>query len=78
MGDVDDGQVHLLLDVLDQLQNLGLDGHVQGGGGLVADEDVRVGGQGDGDDHPLPHAAGQLVRIVPEALLRVGDAHQLQ
>ena len=78
MGDVDDRELHLLLDALDEFEDLGLDGHVQGRGGLVTDQDIRVGGEGDGDDHALPHAAGELMGIIPEALFRVGDAHQIQ
>ena len=30
------------------------------------------------DHHALAHAAGQFVRILPHAALRLGDAHQLQ
>ena len=33
---------------------------VQGGGGLVKEEDLRVHGQGPGDGHPLLLAAGEL------------------
>ncbi len=29
--------------------------------GLVAEQDFRVAGQRDGEDGPLPHAAGELV-----------------
>ena len=75
MGDEDDGEPALLLDGVDELQNLRLYGHVQRGGRLVANQDFRVCGQGDGDDHALPHAAGQLEGILVEAALRVGDAH---
>ena len=78
MGDVDDRQLHLFLDVLNQFQDLGLNGHVQRRGRLVADQHVWIGRQGDGDDHALPHAAGQLMRIVLHALFSVGNAHQLQ
>ena len=75
MGDVDGGQVVLLLHGFDEVQDLGLDGHIQGGGGLVADEDLGPAGHGDGDDHPLAHAAGELVGVLLVAALRVVDAH---
>ena len=35
---------------------------------------ARLGGERDGDQHPLPHAAGQLVRVLPGARRRVGQA----
>ena len=78
VGDEDDGEPALLLDGVDELQNLRLNGHVQRGGRLVADQDLRVGGQGDGDDHALPHAAGQLEGVLVEPALRIGDAHSSQ
>lgn len=74
MGDEDDGHVALLLEPVDQLEDLRLDGDVQGRGRLVADEDFRIGGQGDGDDDSLTHAAGEFERILIEADLRLGNA----
>ena len=50
---------------------MGLDGHIQGGGGLVTDEDLGPAGDGDGDDDPLAHAAGELVRVLLIAALGV-------
>ena len=78
MGDQDDGQAVLDLHLLEQLQNLCLDGDIQGGGGLVADQDLGGAGQGDGDDHPLAHPARKLVGILLETPFRLGDAHILQ
>ena len=78
MGDVDDGNIPLLLNALNQLQNFRLNGHVQCGGRLVADQQLRVTGQGDGDDHTLPHTAGELVGVILHPLLGVGDADLLQ
>ena len=60
--------------VADQLQDLGADGGVERGGGLVADEQPRAHGHRHGDHHPLLEAAGELVRIGIDALRRVGDA----
>ena len=74
MGDVDNGHTQLLLQVTNELQDLCLNGHVQSGGGLVADEDLRTAGGSDGDDDTLTHTAGELVRILLVAALRVGDA----
>lgn len=67
-----------MLKLLEQLQNLRLNGHIKRGGRLVADEDFGVAGDGDGDDHALAHAAGELVRIILHALLRLQNADVAQ
>ena len=77
MGDHDDRGVGLLGDGADHFQQLGLGGHVQGRGGLVGNEDVRVGGHGHGDHDALAHAAGELLGIVVVAGFRVGDVDHL-
>jgi hypothetical protein len=64
------------LQIHHQLQDLGLDGDVQSGGGLVGDKQLGLAGQGDGDHHALTHAAGELVGILLEALVGLVDAHQ--
>ena len=74
VGDENDGQVVFDLHLLEQLQDLRLDGHVQRGGGLIADQDLRVAGHRNGDDDALAHTARELVRVLAEADLRVGDA----
>ena len=51
-----------------------MDRDVQGGGRLVADEDVRLGGQSDRDDDALAHAAGEFEGVLLEAAFRLGDA----
>ena len=58
-----------------QAQHLFLDGDVQGGGGLVGDQDIRFAGQRHGDHDPLLLAPGHLVRKEAEAPLGVGDTH---
>ena len=63
---------------LQHLEDLRLDGHVQRGGRLVRDDQVRVVGDRDRDHRALAHAAGELVRERRRALLRVGDADELQ
>ena len=62
----------------EQVEDLGLDGDVEGGGGLVGEEQLRAAGQGDGDRHPLAHAAGELVRVLAEPSLGVGDADRVE
>ena len=74
--DQDHRGAELLFQLLHQLQDLGLDGHVQRRGRLVRDQKPGVAGKGDGDHHALLHTAGELVRIVVHPL--APDAHQLQ
>ena len=66
--DVNDGQVHFLLNLFDEVENFALDCHVQCGGGFVADKNVRFGGECNGDNDALPHTAGKLVRIVANVI----------
>ena len=61
-----------------QFEDLRLDGDVEGGGGLVGDQDVRLARQRHGDHHPLAHAAGQLVRVFAQTLFGGGYAHLLE
>ncbi len=65
----------LVLQPLQQLEDLRLDGHVERGGRLVGDEQRRAAGERHRDHHPLSHATRELVRILGGALLRGGDAH---
>ena len=78
VGDHDDGHAQLFLEGFHQLQNLGLDGHVQSGGGFVGDEDIGLAGQGHGDHHALAHAAGKLEGVLLHALFRLVDVDQAQ
>ena len=60
----EDGRgVELRLELSHELEHLRLDRHVERGRGLVGDEKLGAAGQGNGDDHALLHAAGELVRI---------------
>ena len=71
VGDVpDDGQVvgdeqvrqaELLLEVLQQVHDAGLDRHVERRDRLVEDDHRRVEGEGTGDADALALAAGELV-----------------
>ena len=67
-----------LLDGLDELQDLGLDGHVERRRGLVRDEQLGLAGEGHGDHHALAHAARQLVRVLLDASLGIRDADHAQ
>ena len=54
-------------------QDLGLDDHVERGRRLVRDQELRPQDEREGDHDPLPHAAGELVRVLAEARRR--DPH---
>src|SRR4029450_9889464 len=60
----------LLLQVLEQVDDAGLDRHIQRGDGLVQHEYARPRREGPGDADALALAAGELV-CVPVAVLRV-------
>ena len=55
------GQAETLLTVHDQVQNLGLDGDIQGRDGLVGHDEFRVYHQRPGDADALALAAGKFV-----------------
>ena len=78
VGDEDHRHVALALLGGEQVEDLGLHGDVEGGGGLVGEEQLRAAGQGDGDRDPLAHAAGELVGVLVEPALGLGDADRLQ
>ena len=74
VADPHERHAELLRQALDLRQDLRLDGHVEGGRRLVGDDQFGTVQKRDGDRHALPHAAGELMRIGGEALVRRGDA----
>ena len=71
-------QADLLLQVHQEVQNLGLDGHVQRGHRLVADDKLGIHRQCPGDADPLPPAAIQLMGIgILQAGGQANGVHQL-
>ena len=63
VGDEQVGQPELALEPLEQVDDLGLDRHVEGADRLVGDDEVRVQGERPGDADPLALAARELVRV---------------
>ncbi len=59
VADEDDGGAGAGAELDEQVEDLRLDGDVEGAHGLVGDDDLGLGDQGAGDDDPLPLAAGQ-------------------
>ena len=62
----------------EQGNDLRLDRHIQRCGGFVGHDQLRLGSQGQGDDHPLAHATTELVRVLLDALFSRRDARFLQ
>ena len=71
MGDKEYRHSAFLLQVLYQLDDLRLNGGVQGRGRLVSNEQMGIAAQRHGNHHALAHAAGHLVRVVFHAGLRL-------
>ena len=63
VGDEQVGQAELLLEVLQQVDHLRLDRHVERRDRLVADDDLRAQRERAGDPDALALAAGELVRV---------------
>ena len=59
----------------DQIHHRFLRGDVQSGRRLICDQQLRIAGQRQCDDHALAHAAGQLERIGVIAFARPRNAH---
>lgn len=71
------GKAELGLKVVKQLDDLLLDGNIQSGRGLVADDQLGVAGKGHSDQNALTLTTGKLMRIALERTLGV-EAHELQ
>ena len=78
VADEDHAHPEVRLELRQQLEDLGLDGDVEGGGGLVRDEHLRTERDGHGDEHPLAHAPGELMGVSIDPLARVRDVHPLE
>ena len=72
------GHAQILLQLAYQVQYLCLNGNVKRGGGLVANKNVRMAGNSNGYNSPLPHTAGKLMRILIIAYLGIGDTDYVQ
>ena len=75
VGDDYDGHAQLLVDLLEQIQNMAGGVGIQRGGGLVAEQHLRIHRQRAGDGHALLLTAGELAGI---GLHAVAQAHQVK
>ena len=67
MGDQQIGQGLLFPQVQQQIDDLGLNGHIQRRNGLVAQQQPGLHRQRTGDADALAHTAGELVGIAVDA-----------
>ena len=76
--DEDVGEPEVALQVLEQVEDLRLHRHVEGGDRLVADDQLRVDGERARDADPLALPAGELVREAVVVLrVEADDLEQL-
>jgi len=61
VGDEQEGETELLLHLLEEIHDLGLNRDVQGGNRLVTDDEVRFQGQSPGNPDSLALPPGELV-----------------
>lgn len=78
MGDQNHRHVELLFEKAELIENLFLDGDVEGGRRLIGDQQFRLAAEGHGNHDALLHPAGELVRVIVHALCWVDDAHHVE
>jgi hypothetical protein len=78
MGDQDRRQAALAVQPREQREDLRLGGHVERSRRLVCDQDLRLERQRHRDHRPLPHPAGELMRVVAGTSLGLGDADRVE
>src|SRR5690554_1850076 len=76
--DENDAHAELTLELTEEIKDLRLNGHIERGCRFIGDEKSRPGGERDGDHHPLPHSATELVRKGAGALAGIGNADALK
>ena len=78
VGNEEIGRTELVLKFLEQVQNLGLNGNIQSGNGLVADDQLGLQSERTGDADTLTLTARELVRIAVDVLgVQTDDVQQL-
>ena len=75
MGDIDEGDPHLLLDPLQLVLHVLSQPQIQGAQGFIQQQDLGLVHQGPGDGDALHLAAGELIHL---PFLKAGHAHQAE
>lgn len=68
VADEEIAHAQLALQVFEEVEDLGLDGDIEGAGGLVADDEVGVEGESAGDADALALPAAELVGVAVERI----------
>src|SRR5580765_6245275 len=76
--DQDDRRAETLANVAHEVEDPGLNRHVERRRRLVGDEHLRIARKRHRDHHALPHATGELVRIFTHAFVGRGDANEVE
>ena len=76
VGDEQIGEPQFLLEPVQEVHHLGLNGYVQGAGGFIAHDEFGVYRQSSGDTYALSLAPGEFVRIAVGMFL--SEPHHLQ
>ncbi len=71
MGNQDHGGIHQVAQNSDQIENLGLDSHIQGCRWLIGNLEFGMQREGHGNHHPLGLPARHFMGIGMGSLLRV-------
>jgi hypothetical protein len=66
VGDEEHGEAEALAEIGEEVEDLRLDGDVEGGGGLVGNEQAGAIDDGHGDEDALALSAGELMGVVAE------------
>ena len=79
VGNDEGGDAGIALDVADEVEDLGLYGDVEAGGGFVQDQERRPVRQRFRELHPLAHPAGEVARSLVHPVRRgLGLLQQLR
>ena len=78
MGDQHDRHPVALLEIEQQVEDLGLGRHVQRRRRLVGDQESGIGGQRHRDHRPLSQTTAELVGVLVDPALRPRHSHQPQ
>ena len=78
VGDEHECRPRPLAELDEHIDDLRLNRDIECRRRLVGDDQFGLANQRDGDHDALPHAAGQLVRVVLHALCRQRNSHLIQ
>ena len=76
VGDKEVGQTELLLDIIEEVDDLGLNREIEGGDGFIGDDQFGFHCQGAGDADALPLPAREFVGIAIKDITAKADGRQ--